>query len=312
MSRVERKQAYFKKLNQLMGEFNKILIVIADNVGSHQMQNIRKAIRDKGIILMGKNTMVRKAIRAVADSNPKLQAILPYIKNNVGLIFCKDDFQIIKKTISQLKVAAPAKVGAICPNDVICPAGPTGMEPTQTSFLQALNIPSKIVKGQVDILNDVKILVKGQKVGQSESTLLAKLNIKPFSYGLIIQTVYDDGSIYDVAMLDMTDADILNKFNTGVQTVAALSLAISYPTVASLPHVIMRGYKKVLSIAIETNYSFPRADKVKEYLKNPSAVAVAATPVQQQTKKEPKQEEKKKKEEPKEEEDEDMGLSLFD
>jgi len=309
MSGGDRKQNYFAKLNKLLEDYNKVLIVGADNVGSHHMQTIRKSLRGKAVLLMGKNTMVRKAIRGVAESNPKLQTLLPYIKNNVGLLFCKDDLSGIKKIVAELRVAAPAKVGAICPNDVIVPAGPTGMEPTQTSFLQALNIPSKIVKGQVDILNDVRILQKGQKVGQSESSLLSKLNIKPFSYGLLIQTVYDEGSIYDVAVLDMSDADIVAKFHAGVGKVAALSLGLGYPTVAALPHVLIRGYKNLLAISIGTEYSFPRADKVKQLLANPgafAAVTVAPTPA-----KETKEEAKPKAPEP-EEEDADMGLSLFD
>jgi large subunit ribosomal protein LP0 len=310
MSGGERKQNYFSKLNKLLEDYHKILIVGADNVGSHHMQSIRKSLRGKAVLLMGKNTMVRKAIRGIAESNPKLQTLLPYIKGNVGLLFCKEDLAGIKKTVAELRVAAPAKVGAICPNDVIVPAGPTGMEPTQTSFLQALNIPSKIVKGQVDILNDVRILSKGQKVGQSESSLLSKLSIKPFSYGLSILTVYDEGSIYDVAVLDMSDADIVAKFSAGVSKVAALSLGIGYPTVAALPHVLLRGYKNLLSIALATDVSFPRADKVKQLLANPGAFAVSApTTTAKETKDEPKP--KAPAPEP-EEEDADMGLSLFD
>jgi large subunit ribosomal protein LP0 len=299
-------------LNKLLEDYNKVLIVGADNVGSHHMQTIRKSLRGKAVLLMGKNTMVRKAIRGIAESNPKLQTLLPYIKFNVGLLFCKDDLSGIKKTVAELRVAAPAKVGAICPNDVIVPAGPTGMEPTQTSFLQALNIPSKIVKGQVDILNDVRILQKGQKVGQSESSLLAKLNIKPFSYGLSILTVYDEGSIYDVAVLDMSDADIVAKFNAGVGKVAALSLGLGYPTVAALPHVLIRGYKNLLSISVSTEYTFKQADKVKQMLANPGAFAAASTPaVTSGNQPTPKDEPKPKAPEP-EEEDADMGLSLFD
>jgi len=310
MSGGDRKQNYFAKLNKLLEDYNKILIVGADNVGSHHMQSIRKSLRNKSVLLMGKNTMVRKAIGGIAESNPKLQTLLPFIKGNVGLLFCKEDLAGIKKTVTELRVAAPAKVGAICPNDVIVPAGPTGMEPTQTSFLQALNIPSKIVKGQVDILNDVRILQKGQKVGQSESSLLAKLNIKPFSYGLSIQTVYDEGSIYDVAVLDMSDADIVAKFHAGVGKVAALSLGLGYPTVAALPHVLIRGYKNLLSVSVVTEYSFPRADKVKQMLANPGAFTAVTTAAP--SAKEPVKEEAKVKAPEPEEEDADMGLSLFD
>jgi len=311
MSRAERKQKYFGKLNKLIEEYNQVIIVGADNVGSHHMQNIRKGLRGKGIILMGKNTMVRKVIRGSAESHPELQVLLPHIKNNVGLIFCNGDLSSIKKIITELRVAAPAKVGAICPNDVIVPAGPTGMEPTQTSFLQALNIPSKINKGQVDIVNDVKILVKGQRVGQSEATLLLKLSIKPFSYGLGILTVYDNGSIMDPSFLDITDEVILSKFASGLRNVASISLATGTPTVASLPHLVLKGYKNLLSIAVATAYSFPKAEKIKAFLADPNAFAAvtAAPAVNKGPAKEP---EKVKVPEPVEEEETDMGLSLFD
>jgi len=307
----DRKQAYFAKLAKLLEEYPKIVIVGADNVGSNHMQKIRKSLRGKGVLLMGKNTMVRKSIRGAAENNPKLSAVLPFVRGNVGLIFAKDDLSIIKKIVSENRVSAPAKSGAIAPCDVIVPAGPTGMEPTQTSFLQALNIASKIVKGQVEIINDVKLIVTGQKVGSSESTLLSKLNIKPFSYGLGIQTIYDEGSIYDSAVLDMTDDDIVSKFRNGVKNVAAVSLAIGYPTVASLPHLVINGYKNVLSISLATDYTIKQAEALKAYLANPSAFAVATTTAAP-TKAAPVKEEKPKKEEPKEEEDDDMGLGLFD
>jgi len=309
MSVAERKQAYFSKLGKLLEEYSKVLIVGADNVGSNQMQRVRKSLRGKGVVLMGKNTMVRKAVRGVAESNPKLQALLPYVKGNVGLVFVKDDLSAVKKIIAENKVAAPAKIGSIAPCDVIIPAGPTGLEPTQTSFLQALNIASKISKGQIDISQDVKLISFGQKVGSSEATLLGKLNIKPFAYGLSILTVYDEGSIYDAKILDMSDDDILAKFRAAVRNVASVSLATNYPTLASLPHSLIRGYKNVLSIGLATEFSFPQVDKLKNMLANPGAfVTTTAAP---EAKGKPKEEAPAKKEEPAEEE-EDMGLGLFD
>jgi large subunit ribosomal protein LP0 len=41
-----------------------------------------------------------------------------------------------------------------------------------------------ISRGQIEIINDVQLVAKGEKVGTSEATLLQKLGIKPFTYGL--------------------------------------------------------------------------------------------------------------------------------
>jgi len=311
-TRTARKQGYFARLIKLLDENPKIFIVGADNVGSSQLQKVRLALRGKGIVLMGKNTMIRKAIRGHSENNKALEALLPHVKGNVGFVFVKEDLAYVRKIINDNKIAAPAKAGTISPCDVIVPAGNTGMEPTQTSFLQALNIPSKITRGQVEIINDIHLIKEGAKVGTSEATLLAKLDIKPFKYGLQIKTVYDGGAIYDVSVLDLDDAAIIQKFQSGVRNVASLSLAIGYPTVASLPHSLAKGYKNVLSLALALDYSFPLADKLKKGAAVSQAVPTktAETPAKGGKGAEPPKETKKKPE-PEPEEEEDMNLDLF-
>merc|ERR1712059_69437 len=102
------------------------------------------------------------------------------------------------------------------PLDVIVPAQNTGMGPEKTSFFQALSIPTKITKGTIEIISDVALIKTGDKVGMSESTLLNMLKISPFTYGLIIQKVYDSGSVFDPEILDITDEDLLDKFKAGI------------------------------------------------------------------------------------------------
>jgi len=280
-----RKQSYFAKLSKLLDEYPKIVICLADNVGSSHMQQIRKTLRGKAVLLMGKNTMIRKAVRGQIQNNPKLESLLPHIKGNVGFVFTKDDLSTVRTVLVGTKVAAPAKVGAISPVDVVIKAGPTGLEPTQTSFLQALNIPSKIAKGQIEIINDFPILTKGQKVGASEANLLGKLSVKPFQYGLVIKTVYDNGSVYDAKILDITDDDILAKFQNAARKVAAVSLATGIPTVAALPHVIARGFKNVLSVSLGADFPIKQTELLKSAASNvPPPAAAAAKPAVEEKK----------------------------
>lgn len=298
-----RKQLYFSKLVQLLNEYSKIFIVGADNVGSNQMQKIRKSLRGKGVVLMGKNTMIRKAIRGHLQNNPNLETLLPFVRGNIGFVFSKDDLNAVKKVIAENKVAAPAKAGSVAPCDVVVPAGNTGLEPTQTSFFQALNIGTKINKGQIEISNQVNLIKTGDRVGASEAGLLAKLNIKPFAYGLQIKNVWDNGTIYGPEVLELTDEAIISKFNNGVKNIASLGLAIGYPTVASLPHSLIRGFKNVLAISLGTEYVIPQAEK----LKNAAAAAPAAAAAAPAAKKE----EAPKKEEKKESSDDGGGFGLF-
>jgi len=304
------KSNYFLKITALFDEYPKAFIVNADNVGSKQMQQIRAALRGKAIILMGKNTMMRKAIRGHLDSNPALEKLLPIIKNNVGFVFTKEDLPEVRKMLLDNKVQAPARAGALAPLDVKIPAQATTLGPEKTSFFQALSIPTKITKGTIEILNEVNLIKEGERVGSSESTLLNMLKISPFTYGLVIENVYDSGTIFSPAILDITDDDIVARFMTGVRNIAAISLSIGYPTAASAPHSIVNGFKNLLAIAVETDYTFPEAERTKEYLADPSKFAVAAAPAAAAGGAAPAKEEKK--EESEEESDEDMGFGLFD
>jgi len=306
------KANYFTRLVQLMDEFPKCFIVGADNVGSKQMQQIRIGLRGAGVVLMGKNTMMRKAIRGHLENNPALEKILPFVRGNVGFVFTNGDLVEVRDKLLENKVRAPAKPGALAPLDVIIPAQNTGLGPEKTSFFQALAIATKISKGTIEIINDVHILKEGERVGASEATLLNMLNISPFSYGLQVQMVYDSGTIFEPKILDIKPEDLQARFMLGVRNVAAISLQIGYPTVASVPHSIINGFKNLLAVAAVTEVSFKEAETVKEFIKDPSkfaAATVVAAPAGGSPAKEAKKEVKK---EESEEEDDDMGFGLFD
>merc|ERR1711988_1604471 len=160
------------------------------------------------------------------------------------------------------KVKAPARAGAIAPLDVQIPAQNTGLGPEKTSFFQALNIPTKITKGTIEIIQNV---------------------------------------------------DLIKSIMTAVRNVAAISLSIGYPTIASVPHSIVNGMKKCMAIAAVTDITFKEAEMMKEYLADPSKFAsavAAAAPAAGAGGAAPAEEAKK--EESAEESDDDMGFGLFD
>jgi len=238
--------------------------------------------------------------------------LLPHIKGNVGFVFTKGDLNEIREKLTESKVRAPARAGAIAPLPVVIPAQNTGLGPEKTSFFQALSIPTKISKGTIEIINDVPILKPGDKVGASEATLLNMLNISPFSYGLQIEQVYDSGSIFSPDILDIKPEDLRAKFQAGVANLAAVCLQVGYPTIASVPHSIANGFRNLLAIAATTDVEFKEATTIKEFIKDPSkfaaaapVAAAAAAPVAAAAKQEEKKEES-------ESEDDDMGFGLFD
>jgi len=185
------------------------------------------------------------------------------------------------------------------------------MEPGKTAFFQALGVPTKIARGTIEIVSDLKLVEEGAKVGASEASLLNLLNISPFTYGMTIAQVYQEGQVFGADVLDISEEQLLATFSKAISTITAVSLATSYPTLPAVIHNLINGYKKVLAVAIETDYSWPEIDELKDRIANPDAYASAAPAAAAATSggdapaaAAPAEEE--------EESDEDMGFGLFD
>jgi len=305
------KEAYFEKLKSLIETYPSIFVVQVDNVGSNQLHQIRVALRGKGVVLMGKNTMVRRALRVILPDFPNFEKLLPHVKGNIGFVFTSGDLKDIREIITSNVVAAPARPGAVAPNDVYVPAGNTGMEPGKTSFFQALQIPTKIARGTIEIVNDVKVLQAGSKVGTSEATLLNMLNISPFTYGMVVVQIYSDGNVFPPSILDIEEKVLIDQFMSGIATITAIALATNFPTISSVGHSLVNSYKNLLNISLATDYEFEGSAKIKEYLANPEAFAVAA-PAASESAPAAAEAAPAAAEEEKEESDDDMGFGLFD
>jgi large subunit ribosomal protein LP0 len=275
-----RKAKFKVKLEKYIEQYPAILIATINHVGSNQMQKVRISIRGKGAILCGKNTMIRRVMTDLVESQkyPQLDSLLQsdLIKFNVALIFTSvNELAEVRKIVESNQVPAAAKTGVVAPVDVILPAGPTGLDPGQTAFFQAANIATKITKGSIELVNPITLIKKDQKVPATAVALLTKMGIRPFHFGINITSVYENGFIYKADVLDLTKEDLLRKFVSGVSYVACLSLGARYPTLASVVHSVARGYQKLAAIAIETTYVFDEIKETKALLSDPEALAKA-------------------------------------
>jgi large subunit ribosomal protein LP0 len=280
---------------------------------------MRKALRAiDAKMIMGKNTQLKAAIADItAEPDPRkadyeqrkltwkprphLNIIRDNLNGNTGLIFTNGDLSAISDILDTQVRAAPAKVGSIAPKGVIIPPGPTGMDPKQTQFFQALNIATKIVRAQIEIVNAVTIIVEGDKINPSQAALLDRLKICPFEYKMHIKSFMENGKLYSAKVLKIKPADVLAAFTTSASNLTAISLASGYMVSSAAPHLIINAFKNLAGASIASGYSFPALEAMKSAAKAapapaggaPAASAPAAAP--------------KKEEKPPVEEDVDMG-----
>merc|ERR1712037_232333 len=265
-TKKQSKAARWSEFQEAAVAFNKCLFVEVDNVTSKQISVMRKELRAMGAkMIMGKNTQLKAAIadlqvepdekihedfeerKARFQPRPYLNIIKEQLKDNTGLIFTNGDLSAVKDILDSHVRGAPAKVGAIAPKDVIVPPGPTGMDPKQTGFFQALNIATKIVKAQIEIVNPVTVINAGDKVSPSQAALLDKLKIMPFEYKMNIKSFMEGGKLVDAKVLSITAEDILDNFAKNANNLTFLSMhsrtllvPLSQRTTTSQPSLLSR------------------------------------------------------------------------
>jgi len=295
-SKRAKKRRIVNRLYENLTKYKQCLIVKLENVTSSQVQQTRLALRQskKGDMVCGKNTVVKKAIdirlqapkeddqdyelrKGLYTSVPQIEKLAAYCKGKVGFIFSDAPVHELRPMIESNRIPAPAKVGTISPIEVTIPAGPTGLDPSQISFFHTLSISTKIQKGQIEITKEFKVLEKGKKIGNSESAILTKLNIKPFSFGMEILYVYDDGSILTPEIFNLDPEALLGKIRNAANNITAISLAIGEPNVLSIPHMVINGFKQLAAAALETGL------KIKALENLSTAAPATAAPTQAKT-----------------------------
>lgn len=258
-------------------------------------------------MIMGKNTLMKAALKAsikkpeADDSdyeerkdewyeNGNIPKIIDQLVLNTNIIFTNGDLSVVKDILDSESRPSGAKAGMIAPAAVTIPAGPTGLDPKQTSFFQTLQIQTKIVKAQIDIVTEKQVIWVGDKIGATEAALLDKLKIYPFEYKMHVKRVLQNGSVFDAAVLEISESDILAKFKRAIGLQADLGLGLGVPNAASAPHTLLNGFKNLVAVSAASGYEFPQAKAMLDAAKNAPAAgsapaatgAAAAKPVEEE------------------------------
>ncbi|KAK7267890.1 hypothetical protein RIF29_20570 [Crotalaria pallida] len=109
MARKLSKAAYDAKLGKLLKEYSRVLVVSSDNIGSNELQGIRRNLHKDSVVVMGKNSMMKRSLMQDAQrtGNKAFQNLAPLLHGNVALIFTKSDLREVSEQVAKYKVVDP-------------------------------------------------------------------------------------------------------------------------------------------------------------------------------------------------------------
>jgi large subunit ribosomal protein L10 len=193
---------------------------------------------------------MKRAIETCDDSL-RLKQFEEYLGGPTIFLFTDlNPFKLVL-LLEKNKVKTIARSGDVAANDVVVPAGNTGLPPGPIiSQLSAVRLPSRIESGSVWITRDTPVAKKGEVISERLAAVLSKLNIKSVEVGLTMNVVYDDGTVITKDQLQL-DVEGLRQQITEVNTQALnLSLNAEYPLPENIALLLQMNHQQAFNLAI--------------------------------------------------------------
>ena len=191
-SSVRRKAKEVEELAEFIDKYDAVLLASLHKVRAMQLQEISKKFRDTVQMNVAKNNVLRRAFGA--STKPRIASLEEAIAgSNILLLTNMNPFHL-SILLDRTKVRMAAKAGDVAPDDIVIPAGNTGLPPGPAiSELNEAGIRTRIESGSVYVLRDTVVVKRGDSISPRVASILSKLGIKPLEVGLSLKAAYHGG-----------------------------------------------------------------------------------------------------------------------
>jgi large subunit ribosomal protein L10 len=245
------KEAQVLELQKLADKYPVIAIASLQNFPGALAKELRKKLEGKAVIKVSKTRVVKKALLA---SKPEAEALGASLGGNIAVIFTEMNpfelFALLKKN----SVSMAAKAGVIAPDDILVPAGDTGLPPGPAlADLKAAGLKPIMQGPTISIAEDKIVARKGEVISAGVSGALSKLGIKPVKVRLSVTSALENGQVFLASVLDIDIDSVRHNFASCARTAFNVAVEIAYITKETLPALIARGYRGAKAVALEAN-----------------------------------------------------------
>ena len=255
-----RKVAEWKKesLEQLQGLMSKYPVIAAADltkVRSSQIHELRKRLRDRVTMVVAKNNLLRKSVELGDFKEAKLGEFVKDLTGSNILLFSALNPYSLIILLDKSKVRVPAKAGDIATNEIMIPAGNTGLPPGPViSEFGEIRVRTRIEGGSIWIASDSVVARKGDTITAKMASVLSKLGLKPMEAGLTLVVAFDNGTILRGGDLALDLPSYKNDLITAINGALNLSTEAGYVTVENAPRILVKGFREALALAGEAAF----------------------------------------------------------
>jgi len=254
-----------EEVRSLIKQYKSVGVASLQKVRAAQLQELKKKLENNAYLRVTKNTLVRRAIDGCQDKSgiEKLKELLS--GSNVFLFTNLNPFKLAL-LLEKSRVKTTAKAGDTAAEDVVIPAGNTGLPPGPIiSQLGSVGLPTRIEAGSVWISRDTFLAKKGDVIDARLASVLSKLGLKPVEAGLSLRAMYDDGLIMTGEQLHLDLEATKDDVEEAYTSAFNLSLNAAYPIAETAKFLIHSAHQNAYNLAI--NASIPNRETTADLIR---------------------------------------------
>ncbi len=262
-----------REIRDMVQKYEALGIASLYKVRASQLQELRKKLERTAQVRVIKNAVVERAISGL-EGKPNIDRLMEYLKGPNLLLFTNLNPFRLAILLERSKVKAFAKAGDMATEDVVVPAGNTGLSPGPIiSQLGSVGIPTRIESGSVWVNRDTVVAKNGEVISESLAPILSKLGIKAMEMGLSLKVIYDAGAIIPEEELKL-DLDEY-KQNMGEAHMKAFNLSLNamFPMSENISMLVQITFLEAYNLAM--NASLPSPEIIRDLLMKAHLEAMA-------------------------------------
>ena len=238
-----------EELTDMVNNYSVVGVINMRKLPARALLSMKESLRGSAVIKMSRKTMIK---RALDNCNKDLKNL--ELTTVPALLLSNENPFRLYRLIKESRTPAAAKPGDVPANDIVIQKGSTGLPPGPSiTTLQKVGLKTSVQAGKIAVMADKVVCKAGEPISRDLTDVLSLLKIEPMEVGLDLVHVWEDGTVYDRDVLDVSPEYYINELMLGVTRAVNLSVNTGYPTKLTAPIMIQKAFVEARTLAIEAD-----------------------------------------------------------
>lgn len=245
------KHAEVARLEQLAKKYPVVAVADLSGFPANLHGALKVKLAGKAVLTVSKRKIIQRALQNAGVND----AITKDLKGSTAVLFSNINPFELYALVKQSSGKVSAKEGQIAPEDLIIPAGDTGLPPGPAlSDLKGAGLNVRVQGATIAVMEDKVVTKKGEVITAPVVNVLGKFGIKPIKLRLNVTQVLEGKELFAASTLDIDEEAIFAQFMKAEQQAFNLAVNAVIFTEKSTPVIVTKAFREAKQVALDSNF----------------------------------------------------------